>query len=193
MNAPESFPSREDVLSAYAVEADHDRTTLERYLREYPQYADDLVDLSHDLAQHIDVSTAPLSAGEETLISAAWQQFAAAGQRPLADPMARLTVPELRTIAQKLGVPRQILAAFRERRVILSSVPRTFLARLASLIGTPLEEFHNMLARAPTMEMARSYKADQKPSADAPVTFEQLLTDAGVPADQRAALLKEAV
>jgi len=191
MNASESLPSREDVLGAFAVEADHGRTTLERYLREYPQYADDLIDLSHELAQHVDVSTAPLSADDEALITSAWRRHAASGQQPLVDPMARLTVPELRTIAQQLGVPRQILAAFREHKVIVASVPRAFLARLASLIGTPLEEFQNMLARAPTQELARSYKADHKPLAEPPVTFEQLLTDACVPPHQRAALLSE--
>lgn len=191
MNSPEAIPSREDVLGAFAVEADHGRTTLERYLREYPQYADDLIDLSHELAQHVDVSTAPLGADDQALIASAWEQHVASGQSPLVDPMARLTVPELRSIAQQLGVPRQILAAFREHRVIIASVPRAFLARLASLLGTPLEEFQNMLARAPTLALARSYKADQKPKAEPPVSFEQLLTDACVPPDQRAALLSE--
>lgn len=191
MNAPESFPSREDVLGAFAVEADHGRATLERYLRDYPQYAGDLIDLSHELAQHVDVSTAPLSAEDESLITSAWRRHTASGHQPLVDPMARLTVPELRTVAQQLGVPRQILAAFRERKVIIASVPRAFLARLASLLGTPLEELQNTLARAPTLELARSYKADEKPQTEPPATFEQLLTDACVPQDQRAALLSE--
>jgi hypothetical protein len=39
----------EDVLLAFSVEPVHDRDTLDRYLTLYPQYAEDLVHLSHDL------------------------------------------------------------------------------------------------------------------------------------------------
>jgi hypothetical protein len=39
---------------------------------------------------------------------------------------------------------------------------------------------------------ARSYKADGKPTASDQVTFEQVLIDAGVPAEKRAGLLAEA-
>ena len=38
---------------------------------------------------------------------------------------------------------------------------------------------------------ARSYKADAKPTAGEQVTFEQVLIDAGIPADKRARLLAE--
>ena len=39
----------EDVLLAFSVEPVHDRPTLERYLKHYPQFAEDLVDMSHEL------------------------------------------------------------------------------------------------------------------------------------------------
>ena len=39
----------EDVLLAFSVEPFHDRTTLEHYLKHYPQFAEDLVDMSHEL------------------------------------------------------------------------------------------------------------------------------------------------
>lgn len=184
-------PSLEDVLSAFAVEDDHGKATLERYLREYPQYAEDLVDLSSEFSQPVDVSTAPLGAKDQARIEAAWERHVAPSQPPPADPMAKLTVLELRNVAERLGVRRQVLAAFREHRVIVSTVPRAFLARLASMLGTPLEELRNTLARAPTFELARSYKADQKPQAANQVSFEQLLTEAGVSPEQRAALLSE--
>jgi hypothetical protein len=39
----------EEVLLAFAVEPVRDRATLERYLELYPRFAEDLVDLSHEL------------------------------------------------------------------------------------------------------------------------------------------------
>ena len=105
--------------------------------------------------------------------------------------MASLKVPEQRTIALKLGVPRHVFSAFRDRRVIVASVPRIFLARLAALLGTPLDVFQNMLARAPSLALDQSYKSDEKPQAQTQVTFEQLLTEAGLSPEERAALLTD--
>jgi hypothetical protein len=39
-------PSRESVLDAFAIESEPGRSTLERYLRLYPEYAGELIDLS---------------------------------------------------------------------------------------------------------------------------------------------------
>jgi hypothetical protein len=48
-----------------------------------------------------------------------------------------------------------------------------------------------MLARAPSLDVARSYKSDQKPQAQSQVTFEQLLTESGLSPEERAALLTD--
>ena len=49
MMPADSRPSREDVLYAFAVEPTSGRETLERYLRDYPEYTTELIDLSYDL------------------------------------------------------------------------------------------------------------------------------------------------
>ena len=36
MTRPRETRAEEDVLEAFAMEAEHDRATLERYLRDYP-------------------------------------------------------------------------------------------------------------------------------------------------------------
>lgn len=191
MTPLDNHPSREDVLGAYAVEVDQGRATLERYLRDYPMYAEDLIDLSAELSQHVDENTAPLGAEEQALIETAWQRHVAAGAPSAGNPLARLTVADLKELAHKLDLPRQVLAAFREHRVIVTSVPRWLLARLAALVDIRLEEFKAALARAPAFALERQYKAEEKPVAIVQVTFEQLLIDAGVPPDKRVALLAE--
>lgn len=184
-------PSRESVLDAFAVESETDRSTLERYLRLYPEYAAELIDLSRELGREAYEDTAPLSTADQALIDAAWSQHAKALPAATADPFEALTVDDWRTIAQVLDVPRQVVTALRERRVSLVSIPRRFLAILAEAMRCSIAELESSWERAPLL-VARSYKADSKPAVGEQVTFEQVLIDAGVPAEKRARLLAEA-
>ena len=84
-----------------------------------------------------------------------------------------------------------MLIAFRNRRVILSTVPRAFLARLADLLSTAPEQVLRTLSLPPSLDPAHSYRSDQTPVASDAVSFEQTLIDAGVPEDRRAELMSE--
>ena len=183
-------PSRESVLDAFAVESEPGRPTLERYLRLYPEYAGELIDLSCELSREARDDGAPISDADQTLIDAAWARYASASPAA-ADPFAALTVDDWRTIAQVLDVPRQVVTALRERRVSLVSIPRRFLATLAEAMRSSVVQLESSWKPAPLL-VARSYKADNKPAVGEQVTFEQVLIDADVPADKRARLLAEA-
>jgi hypothetical protein len=191
MTQPDFTPSCEDVLDAYAVEPDHSRATLEKYLRDYPQYAAELVDLSRELARDAPVNTAPLSAEDRNMIESAWRRHLGGVSHFQVDPFETLSVTDLRAIAKQLGVPRQVLAAFRERKVVVSSIPRRFLEGLAAAMNTHVEAVLNTLSLPPALESARSFKADAKPQSDPQVAFERLLTDAGVTDDQRTRLMAD--
>ncbi|MBL9187491.1 MAG: hypothetical protein JNK23_08450 [Opitutaceae bacterium] len=186
---PEPVPSLQDVLEAYALELENDNATLERYIRAYPQYAPDLVEVSRELERPMDVSTAPLDAEDRTLVQNAWVQLNAIADSNATNSLLTLEPAKMRSIASSLGIPRQILSAFREGRVIVESIPRLFLEHLAEALGTPYEALRSSLARAPNLVPSRSYKADEKPITPQQVSFEQLLIDACVPPDKRAALL----
>lgn len=184
-------PSREAVLDAFAVESEPGRSTLERYLRLYPEYAGDLIDLSRELSHEAYEDATPLSAADRALIDAAWSQHANAMPAAAADPFATLTVDDWRAVAQRLDVPRQVVTALRERRVSLVSIPRRFLAMLAEAMHSSVAQLELSWGAA-HLVVARSYKANSKPAAGKQVTFEQVLIDAGVPAEKRAQLLAEA-
>jgi len=190
MNPQPNKFSLEDVLNAYAVEPDHGPETLERYIQDYPDYATDLRDLSQELLQPIVEMTGPLPPEDRALIDSAWKRHLAAAPAVCVDPFAELTVSALREIANMLGVGRSILMAFRDRKVIFASVPQPFLAQLASAVNTPVDALAKFLQLPPVQQPAFSHKADEKPKETAPVTFEQLLIQAGVPEDKRAQLLK---
>lgn len=183
-------PSRESVLDAFAVESEPGRSTLERYLRLYPEYAGELVDLSRELSREVCDDTAPLSAADQALIDGAWTQHAAAMPAATVDPLASLTVDDWRAVAQRLDVPRQVVTALRERRVSRVSIPRRFFGKLAEAVSSTVAQLE--LSWGPAQLAARSYKADAKPTVGEQVTLEQVLIDAGVPAEKRARLLAEA-
>ena len=184
-------PSSEEVLDTFAVEPVRDRTTLERYLRDFPQYAAELVELSRELSRVIDEDESPLTAHEEALIEAAWQNYVSLEKRSAKDPLAALSVPQLREVAHTLDVPRQVITAFRERRVKFESVPKPFLAALARALSCTVDLLLSGLSAPSGPAFARSYKADVKPSAGATISFEQLLIDAGVSEAKRTKLLVE--
>jgi hypothetical protein len=178
------------VLDAFAVEGEPGRSTLERYLRLYPEYAGELVDLSRELSREVCSDTAPLSAADQALIGGAWKQHAAAMPAATVDPFASLTVDGWRAVAQRLDVPRQVVTALRERRVSRVSIPRRFFGRLAEAVNSSVAQLE--LSWGSAQLAARSYKADAKPTVGEQVTLERVLIDAGVPAEKRARLLAEA-
>jgi len=185
-----SRPSLEEILGAFSVEPRPDRETLERYLQAYPECAEELIDLSREVSRDLRQYDAPLSQKDRANIDEAWRLHSATGRNSISDPFAAMSVADLREVARRLGVPRQVVTAFRECRVILETVPRAFLARLADVVNistTKLEGFLSTPQPAPVQ--ARSYKADSKPVANEPVSFERLLIDAGIPEDKRAELM----
>jgi hypothetical protein len=182
--------SCEDVLNAFAVEPNHERPTLERYLRDYPQYAVELAHLSHELSRTA-VEPGQLSAKDKAVIEEAWKQYSNAASVSTVNVFTALSVPQLRELANRLGVPRQIITAFREQKVIVASIPRRFLARVATALNTNIDQITASLTLPLQTSCIRSHKADEKPIAGAPATFEQLLIDAQVPNDKRAELMAE--
>jgi hypothetical protein len=190
MNPVRAQVGLEDVLDAFAVESDTGPETLARYLRDFPQFARELIDLGCELARDVCEDEAPLTERERDMIDAAWRRHAEAAPKVADDPFSALSTADLREAAKQLDVPRQVVTAFRERRVLLSSVPKRFLARLAETVNSTVDRLVAALAM-PAPALARSYKAEGKPLAAAAVSFEQILIDAGVPEERRAMLLSD--
>jgi hypothetical protein len=182
--------SSEDVLNAFAVEPSHDRSTLERYLREHPQYAVELAHLSHELSR-AKVAATDLSEKDRLAIDEAWKQYSSSPTTSTANVFATLSVPQRRDLANLLGVPRQIITAFREHKVIVSSIPKRFLTRVAAALNTSVEQIRVALAAPMEVTCVRSYKSDEKPVEARVTSFERLLIEAQVPADKRAELMAE--
>ena len=192
MTTQRSKLSCDQVLESFAMEPDAGGQTLQRYLREYPEYAMQLVDLSQEIFRFGIQDESPLQVEDQMRIDSAWSRIQSTPSKAVADPFAGLSVPELREIAQTLDVPRQVITAFRERTVIPASVPKSFLTRVADLVGSSVQGLLDTLA-LPPQPLTRSYKADGKPTEAARVGFEQLLRDAGLSSEQIGVLLADDV
>ena len=180
----------EDILDAFAMEEPHAKATLDRYLTTYPQFAGELIDLARELLR-AEPADEELSAADLAMIDAGWLRHAAAQPKTVADPLAALSPTRSREIATEMGVPRQVVTSFRERRIQPASVPRGFLRRLADAVSISPDDLFAWLSPPPAPAFARSYRADAQPTAATQVSFERVLIDAGVSEDDRARLLAD--
>lgn len=69
---------RDAVLYAFALESAHDRDTLECYVREYPELAEELIDLASELRMSADFVDAPEGPISDPTLNTAWENFLAA-------------------------------------------------------------------------------------------------------------------
>jgi hypothetical protein len=182
-------PSLEEVLDAFSVEPTPGRETLERYLRRFPLFAEPLIDLSREL--HRELPTVMTTGTDKARIERAWQRHVAATPAAV-DVFTALSTDQLRELAKAFDLPRQVFTGFKDKRIIASSVPRPFLRRLAAALSRTFEQVLQSLAPPTELNLARSYKAENKPTVGQPVSFEQVLIDAGVPEEKRTQLLAEA-
>jgi hypothetical protein len=179
-------PELEDVLFAFSAEPQHDRPTLERYLHTYPQFVEDLIDLSHELR----MPGRPLSevTEDEQTFQSAWTNFkaaAAAAAREATNPFARYQGMAFVSLAETLRIPRSLLIVFRDRLVALTSVPDVFLGRLAKATGATVADLKTYL-ELPPVAAAASYKSDQKPAtAPEKANFEALIDASGLTKEEK--------
>jgi hypothetical protein len=181
----------EDVLDAFSIEDTHTKATLDRYLTTYPQFAGDLIDLSRELLRADQPDESELPPADLLKIKAAWARHSAAQPRLVTDPFAALSPTRSREVANDLGVPRQVITSFRERRIEPASVPVAFLRRLAAALAVSGDDFLVWMKLPPAETLARSYRADNQPAAATQLSLEQVLIDAGVSESDRARLLAD--
>lgn len=180
----------DDVLWAFTVEPNHDKQTFENYLREYPAYAGELADLLHQLTR-TDLKEQQLTEKDRLRIEEAWKQYSRSSGVSHENIFVNLSVLAQRELAKFCEVPRQVIGAFREQKVVFASIPQRFLMRLAEGLHTTVDEVKLSLTTPLQTTCVRSYKSDEKPIETEPATFEKLLIDAQVPAAKRAELMSE--
>lgn len=181
-------PELEDVLEAFMLDASEEGA-LAQYLSDYPQFAGALLRLAHEIRRDPPDEDPPLDAGGRAAIEAGWAEIDAAWPAESRNLFAGRSPTEYGRVAAELRVPRQLISAMRDGRILVETVPRGFLRRLAAALGGTLDDLIASLGARPAL--ARSYKSEERPAAKQPVPFEVGMVEARVPEERRSEILAD--
>jgi hypothetical protein len=187
---------RETVLYAFATEPTHDRATLERYLKQYPDLSEELVDLSAELRLNETLEKSPADVLPDTGAQAAWEEFIscrptnAAGAK-IIDLFAQYRGPAFAALAQSLNVPRSILTALRDGLVMPSSIPTGFIRRFSEATTISIDTVRSSLSQQSHVPVGLAFKSDAKPTHQGQTTFRELVLRTTMTDEQRSLLLHE--
>ncbi|MCG3138758.1 MAG: hypothetical protein HJJLKODD_02626 [Phycisphaerae bacterium] len=187
---------REVILYAFAIEPNHDRQTVERYLRQYPEIAEDLIDISSERRLREAAWVQSNDAIADPHWKEAWEQFrqhkpqgVSSGQA--VSPFSTFRGQAFAKLAETLSVPRSFLTALRDGLVQASSIPERFVRRLAQTMGSSIDSLRNYFANPQASLLGRAFKSDDKPSQQGQVTFEELVQCTNMSTEQRQRLLED--
>lgn len=171
----------DNVLDDFAMETRVSPETLLSYINKYPSFTLELTDLYHELLM-VDVSAAADGMQLET------KSTVDISQQYKATAATALSGKNLRYLTQNLGLPRDFIAGFRDRKIRLGSVPGTLLTNLARSASVSSHQLVNYLqdTTAPTQQMA--HKADEKPQSSAAVEYNDFVAGLGLDESELEAL-----
>jgi hypothetical protein len=176
----------EEILSAFAVEPAHNKATLDLYLKQYPELASELIDLSLEL-EMIDPTGEDVIDTDSPIVNAAWAAFVDGGVTDAPITAASFT----REVANGMGLKLAALMGLRDRKVEVDSLPNAFSARLSKALAAPVSRLMEYLAGPQGMPVGASFKADAKPEQKPKISIKQLLAECGYTPEQITNLLKE--
>jgi hypothetical protein len=193
MSTENSRLNEEEVLLAFSVEPVHDRATLERYLRQYPEHAHALVDCSIELMVDASLGRDEAQVSSERVVEQAWQQFQAAAvgsaqSATVANPFAQLNPTAFKSVAKKLDISNLLLMRFRDRAVDAATIPGRLVQRLAVELGATADAMSAYLRSPPTMVASQSFRSNVKPAVTAQISFDQAVETSQLTPAQKEAL-----
>jgi len=158
----------EDVLDEFTMEETLNHSVLKCYIDRYPGLALELTDLYHELAW------ADARSGLES-VHLEVKHLASETAPGRASVEAALAGDELRSLARKVGLPRDFFAGFRDRKVRLGSIPEPVVTGLARELGVAVHALVDFLRSQPRTNTGFAFKADGKPDEGAVLEYDEFL------------------
>lgn len=184
--------TRENALYAFAVEPNHNRETLDRYLKKYPQLAKELIDLSSEL--RLQASSAPPSATpiDDPGLEDAWANFSSIypDSIPVTNPFAKFRGQELVDLCASLRLPRSVVIAMRDCLLVPDSIPVRLIDAISNLSGETRDAVRQYFDQSPKTPATIEFKADKKPTEIERRTFEQLIEDTELTDEQHKSVME---
>ena len=186
--------SEEEVLLAFSVEEHHDNSTLEWYVKKYPQHASALVDCSIDFMLGSELAENAQIPATDAAINKAWSQVEASldfssKQNNFMNPFAQLSSSAFREVARKINVNGLFLGRVRDRGIKVSTFPLDFVARLASELGGSVDNMLAYLSNPPNIDSNQSFRSSEKPTASEQISFDEAVETSQLTLTQKDALL----
>lgn len=191
MTAQNPGLDEEEIILAFSVEPTHDRKTLERYLREYPEYTDALVECSIELMVGATRSDSTEIASE-IAVDQAWQRFQTIMNQPndtvVMNPFAKLNSTDFKTLAKRLDINNLLLVRLRDRAIDVATIPQRFVQKLATELGATEDAVSTYLSSPPGIVSSHNFKSAVKPAVTTQISFEQAITTSQLTQPQQEAL-----
>lgn len=183
--------SEEEVLLAFSVEPTHDRKTLEKYLTDYPEHTKALIACSIELMVDATRSLETVATSEKA-VDQAWQRFQSAVGQPeeasVPNPFATLNPTAFKSLAKKLDINNLLLIRLRDRAIVATTIPRRFVQRLATELGSTTDIIMEYLRSPPAMVSAHSFRSTVRPEVTEQISFEKAVETSQLTPDQQEAL-----
>ena len=173
----------ENILAAFAVEPNHDKQTMDRYLSTYPDLRSNFLNLLLEL-DFDEADETPLDL-DSPVVATSWSRY------------SQLTVKSLsaksftRYVAATMGLKTAVVMQLRDRAVRFESLPKRFLVRLAHALGAGIEELTSYLTAPRVLAAGASYKAKAKPNVAPQMELAAVLAHCGYTQEEIADLVDE--
>ncbi len=179
--------TQENVLYAFAIEASHNRETLDRYLKNYPQLANELIDLSSELRLQANSPQPSATPIDDPGFEDAWATFSSIlpDTIPVANPFANFRGQEFVQLCASLLLPRSVVVALRDRLLEPASIPARLVSAIARLTDVENDAVRQYFAQPATTPMTVEFKANKKPAETERTSFEQLMEGTELTEEQR--------
>ncbi len=183
-----------EVLESFMTAVDHpDRESLERYVADYPHYAEALAEFAAEwllLDAAPTLAQQPVGVDEKVMARSVMERLRPAlrkvqsGHEALVNPFEGRNPLELKTAASRVGLDTTLLAKLKNRLILFETIPKSLVERLASELGVLAEAVAAWLQAPPRLQAAR-FKAEDKPSATRQESFSEAVERSDLDAAQK--------
>ena len=169
-------PSAEEVILAFAVEPIHDRKTLERYLSEYPEYSEDLVDCSIELMLDTNHRKSVADSMEET-VENAWQRcqtIMSVDDNVPVNPFAKINPTSFKSLAKRLDISNLFLIRLRDRAIEPMTIPMRFIEKIAAEMQVTGDTISAFLNSSPGLTL-NNFRTSSETKIASQISFQEAI------------------
>lgn len=193
------MPTLDDVLHEFSLSADRPtRELLDEFVRLYPDYTRELTEFAAEWAFETRViGEAEQPPAHDNLVSIATSRFLnrlhqlkkERSEAPSQNAIASLSKQDFRALVARMDLSIPFLTKLRDGMIYADTLPPAFCDELGRGLNMPPAAVIASLPRQAEIRSGARFKADGKPTAEEPETFEEAVRSSGLTREQQARLI----